>query len=125
MNSTPIPLSVVVATKSGLMYHSLLAFLSVLPNVQIVGLVRDIELVLTATHQNRPNVLILDTNLSESHVPGLIQRLKAEIPTLNCVVLANNVRQQSASLSAGANHALLKGFLDGQLTQAVLATKPN
>jgi hypothetical protein len=40
-------------------------------------------------------------------------------------VLADNVAQREAALTAGAHHALLKGFLDERLSQAVLSTKAN
>lgn len=120
--STSAPLTIVIATNTGLIHHSLLAFLSTLPNIQIIGLVSDVELILTMAHENLPDVLILDANLSKTVVPKLIKRLKSELPELNCIVLANNVQQQELCLHAGASHALLKGFLGEQLTQAVLAT---
>ncbi len=117
---TSKPLSVAVATRSDLMRRSLTAFLQANPELNVTALSNDVTSILTYSHQNRPDVLILDAALSDEVLPMLIEQLHTKHPALNCVVLVDTVQQQKSSLQAGANHALLKGFLDDQLTRAVL-----
>jgi DNA-binding NarL/FixJ family response regulator len=53
-------------------------------------------------------------------VLDILQQLRAELPALRSVILANTLQQQRRFLAAGASRVLLKGLLDDRLTAAVL-----
>jgi DNA-binding NarL/FixJ family response regulator len=68
----------------------------------------------------KPDILVIDANLSDTGIPELVRDLRVELPALNLVALADTVHQRELLAAAGASYALLKGFLDGQLRRAVL-----
>jgi len=110
-----------IAAKPGLMRDSLLAFLRAISEIEIGVVVSASEAVVSTVRRHRAHTLIMDATLSEeASLLQLVRLLKAERPALNCVVLANSLRQQRAFLSAGTDHVLLKGHLDARLRIAVV-----
>jgi DNA-binding NarL/FixJ family response regulator len=112
---------VMVAGKPGIMRNSLLSYLRTIARVQIVALADDAESALHLIQQNRPQFAVIDSDLSEDRVMGLVQQINAEQPSTKIIVLVESVPQQQRCLQWGAQHALLKGFLDEQLYRAVLS----
>ncbi len=110
---------VLIAAKPGIMRNSLLSYLRTISDVQIVGLADEIETALESIRQDKPQLVIIDSDLSEEHVIGLVKQINAEPFTPQTIVLVNSLLQKERCLRAGAHHALLKGFLDKQLEQAV------
>jgi DNA-binding NarL/FixJ family response regulator len=113
-------ISTLVVAKPGLMRNSLLAFLRGIPGVDIVALVDNTTKALQMVRTLHPAVLLVDTNLAEDGALGMVQQLKIELPGLRSIVLSESVQQQRQSLLAGASQALVKGFLDDRLREAVL-----
>jgi two-component system response regulator DevR len=109
-----------VAAKPGLMRNSLLAFLRATPGVDIVAVEGKTAAALLLARSLRPNVFLVDTNLVDEGALEIVRQLKAEQPGLRCIVLSDNLLQQQQSLQAGASQALIKGFLDDRLREAVL-----
>jgi DNA-binding NarL/FixJ family response regulator len=118
------PISTMVVAKPGLMRNSLLAFLRGIPGVDVVALVDNTTTALQMVRTLQPTVLLVDTNLAEDGVLGMVKQLKIELPGLRSIVLSESVQQQRQSLLAGASHALVKGFLDDRLREAVLNMYP-
>jgi DNA-binding NarL/FixJ family response regulator len=112
--------STVVVAKPGLMRNSLLAFLRATPGVDIVALVDNTATALQIARRLQPTVLLVDTDLAENGVLGIVCQLHAEQPALRSIVLSGNIQEQQRLLQAGASQALLKGFLDERLRQAIL-----
>lgn len=106
------------------MRESLLAFLSASHGVEIVGIAEEPAALPDLIGRRRPCVLVADADLAEGDLLALVQRLRVDLPELNSIVLVSSLRQQRAFLAAGASHALLKGFLDERLRQAVLDLRP-
>jgi len=109
-----------VVAKPGLMRNSLLAFLRATLQVEVVALAEDTAAALQAARQHKLDVLVLDTDLLEDGYVGLLQQLHSEQPALKCIVLSDTIHQQQKSLAAGASVALLKGFLDERLWDALV-----
>jgi DNA-binding NarL/FixJ family response regulator len=112
--------STLVVAKPGLMRNSLLAFLRATPGVDIVALVDNATTALQMARILRPAVLLVDTNLAENDVLVMIRELRAEQPAVRSIVLSESIQEQQQSLQVGASHALIKGFLDDRLRQAIL-----
>lgn len=111
---------VMIAAKPGIMRNSLQSYLRTIPNLHDIALADDATSAMQMVCAQNPRVLIVDADLSEAELLGLVQQARHEKPQLRIVALVDNMRQRDLCLSAGANHALLKGFLDDQLRQAVL-----
>ena len=113
--------STLVVAKPGLMRNSLLAFLRATPGVDIVALVDNATTALRMARTLRPAVLLVDTNLAENGVLGMVRELRAEQPAVRSIALSESIQEQQQLLQAGASHALIKGFLDERLRQAILS----
>jgi DNA-binding NarL/FixJ family response regulator len=112
-------ISTLIVAKPGLMRNSLLAFLRATPGVDVVALVDSTAGGLHLARLLRPEVVVVDTDLAEDGVLAMVQQLRTEQPRLRSIVLVENLLQQQQSLQAGAKHALVKGFLDERLREAV------
>jgi len=110
-----------IAAPPGLMRNALMAFLRSISRVEIVAVADDRATALTLAREHCPHVLIADASLSEAEAIKLVRQLTEEQPELNCIALTDALRQQQSFLSAGARYALLKGFLDARLKDAVLS----
>jgi DNA-binding NarL/FixJ family response regulator len=113
-------INILIVSKPGIMRDSLVSFLRALSDVQTIWIAGD-----TATawqmHLDHPvDTIVMDSNLSESEMLELLQRVRAHQPAANVITLVESIRQQQQCLAAGARHALLKGFLNEQLRDAVL-----
>lgn len=60
-------------------------------------------------HEHHPHLLILDGDLPNGHTMRLVVSAQLTRPRTRCTVLVNDVRQQTAAIQAGADHAPFKG----------------
>lgn len=112
---------VMIAAKPGIMRNSLLSYLRTIANVQIVALADSAEAALRIINEIQPQLVVVDSDLSEERVLSLIQKINDRQPKLKMIVLVDSIRQQERCLKLGVQHVLLKGFLDEQLCSAVLS----
>jgi two-component system response regulator DesR len=116
----PDTVRVLVAARPGLMRNALTAFLIGIAPVYVLALTEDASTTAATARARHPDVLVVDGDLSEVEVLDILQQLRAELPALRSVILANTLQQQRRFLAAGASRVLLKGLLDDRLTAAVL-----
>ena len=119
------PVHTLVVARPGLMRNALIAYLRAMPGVE-VDVIADLPSAgALGVPRNHLDTLIIDA-AAPADLMGLLRQLNAERPDLHCIVLADSLAQEKAALAAGAGAALLKGFLDERLGQAVLqpATLP-
>jgi CheY-like chemotaxis protein len=114
---------VVAVGPAGILRSALLTYLRSIPGVTVEAAVAGPQDVLPLLQQRLPNVVILDADLTGDFL-GLLQNLQSSQPQINLIALVNNPQQQPEALAAGATHALLKGFLDERLRQAITAETP-
>ena len=112
---------IIVAARPGILRNSLLSYLRALPGVQAISLADDTAIALQMVREDKPRLIVLDSDLTEDGVLDLIQRMLAEELNVKSIVLAESIRQQQLCLAKGATYALLKGFLDAPLKEAVLS----
>ncbi len=111
---------IVVAAKPGVMRNSLLSYLRTIPNAQVIAVVGSALIALDTIREWQPSLVVVDSDLTEWEMETLLRQLQGELPHIKSIALVESIRQQQVCLAAGANVALLKGFLDEQLRQAVL-----
>ncbi len=111
-----------IAAKSSLMRNSLWSFLrATLPN-QAVVFANQFESALRMVTEEKPVLAIVDADLADSGMQNLIRWIRTEEPSVRLVALVESRREQQSCIALGANHALLKGFLDEELRNAVMDT---
>jgi len=111
---------VLIAAKPGIMRNSLQAYLRTLAQVSDILLADDALDAFRIVCAHNPALMIVDADLAESEILGLVRQARTEKPRLRIVALVESMRQRQMSLAAGADHGLLKGFLDEQLGQTVI-----
>jgi DNA-binding NarL/FixJ family response regulator len=111
---------VVAVGPAGILRSALLTYLRSVPGVVVEAAVASLEEVLPLLQQRPAHSVILDADLNGNFMAQLNQVHHLH-PEINLIALVNRPQEQPAALAAGATHALLKGFLDERLRQALTA----
>ena len=114
---------VVAAVPAGILRSALLTYLRSIPGVEVGVAVACSDEILPLLQQRQPQSIILDADLTGDFM-AVLKRLQGFYPQINLIALVNSPQQQLAALAAGATYALLKGFLDESLRQAILQGAP-
>ena len=109
-----------IAAPSALMGSALRTFINTIDGVQVAAQASSQAEALQLLTELQPHLLVLDADLAAANLTAHLQSLLQVAPDLCIVLLANNQRQRTAALAAGASHALLKGRLDEQLRSAIM-----
>lgn len=105
------------------MGSSLRTFLRTIPGTRVVDQVSCLDEALKILARYQPNLLLLDADATNGNLNTSLGQLRLAAPALTLIVLANSWNQRQDALNAGASSALLKGCLDDQLRQAILAVQ--
>jgi len=108
-----------IATGSGSLQNGLLALMTAMPQIEVVGEADDASSALELVVKHRPDLLLLDVDLPGSEPWEMLRQMKKDWPAIRCISLADDVPQQQESKAAGADVALVKGFAPEQLIAAV------
>jgi len=111
---------ILIIAKPGLMRNSLVSYLRAFIPHQSILVTGDLTKTLQMIKATNPQLVLVDSDLTEHEMVSIIQHLRAEQPTARTIALVESLEQQELCLAIGATHALLKGFLDEQLQAAVL-----
>jgi DNA-binding NarL/FixJ family response regulator len=114
---------VVAVGPAGILRSALLTYLRCIPGVEVQAAVACSAEIPPLLRQRQPQSVILDADLTGDFL-ALIKHLQGLDSQINLIALVNSPQQQAAALAAGATHALLKGFLDERLRQAILLAAP-
>ena len=117
-NQQPIPIALV--SRPGIMQQSLRAALAACPGIAVVGSFGDGLTALRQVAKLGPGLLVIDSNLLDEEVEGLIAAVKAEQPTIGCLVIVRSSHQQARMSASGADAVVLRDVSPQQL-QAELA----
>jgi two-component system response regulator DesR len=118
------PLACVAVLPGGL--RSVLeALLTMMPGVDMMGMVDDIPSALRTVQKQPPALIILDVDLPGGDVLDVVREIKVAGYRSRCLVLANDVWQCLEAKAAGADGVLLKGTPPMDLLTAIegLASK--
>jgi DNA-binding NarL/FixJ family response regulator len=108
-----------IVTGPGSLQNGLLALMTAMPQIEVIGEAGDAIAALEMIAEHRPDLVLLDTDLPGSEPWTLLQRIKHDWPATRCIALAENVAQQQEAEAAGADIALVKGFPPAKLIAAV------
>lgn len=109
------------------MRDGLQALLRTIPEIEIVGRVDYDSQALALIAQQQPALVLLDSSLTLREMLPALMQIKGGYPRTRCIVLVENVQQQSAAREAGADTALIAGFsaevLHAAIDQALLSIR--
>jgi DNA-binding NarL/FixJ family response regulator len=108
-----------IVTDLGSLHNGLLALMTTMPQIEVVGEASSASAALQMVAQHRPDLVLMDTDLPGSESCALLKQIKSDWPATRCIALANDVPQQQAAEARGADIALIKGFPPAQLITAV------
>lgn len=108
-----------IVTGPGSLQNGLLALMTAMPQVEVVGEADDPAAALEMVAGHCPDLVLLDGKLAGSEPWALLRQIKNDWPAIRCIALAEDVRQQQEAEASGADIALVKGFAPAQLIAAV------
>lgn len=110
---------VLIITRSGSLQDGLLALMTAMPQVDVIGEVTDGDRALEVVREYHPDLVLLDTDLPGDEEWRVLKQVKSRWPKIQCIVLADDVQQQREAEALGADVVLLKGILPAKLAATV------
>jgi len=120
MKETKTNLGLVVA-RPGLVRDGLQAVLSAIPGLDALEPADDGASALDRLKSHRPDLVILDSSLSEGEMCTTLRQIKGQWPDVRCLVVADTPQQGRAVEAAGADAVLVEGFSAALLSTAIKA----
>ncbi len=117
-----VPVKVVIFAQRGLFSDSLVSYLISLRGVQVAAVEEELRGAPFVIQQHQPQVIILEIRPAQSAEKAALETaglVRLGGPQVRCIVLVDTLQQQTYALEAGAHAAILKGFLNRELDQAV------
>jgi DNA-binding NarL/FixJ family response regulator len=108
-----------IVTRPGSLQNGLLALMTAMPQIEIVGEAEDASSALQMVVEHRPDLVLLDMDLPGDDPCALLRQIKNDWPATCCIALADDVPHQQESDAAGADVALVKGFPPAQLIATI------
>jgi DNA-binding NarL/FixJ family response regulator len=105
----------VIVTGPGSLQNGLLALMTAMPQIQVVGEAEDASAALQMVVEHRPDLVLLDMDLPGNEPCAFLRQIKNDWPATRCIALAEDVPQQREAEASGADIALVKGFPPAQL----------
>ena len=107
LNSTA---SLLLVARPSRMREGLQALLRTIPDIKIVGQADSESQALTLISQQQPALVLLDSSLVLKEILPVFVLVKSKYPRTRCIVLVENLQQQSAAREAGADASIITGF---------------
>lgn len=104
------PTVALLVSEQGPLRDSLLALLRVLPEIDYIDHVEDIEMTSTSDAQAAPAIVLIDGDLISSERYTAVKQMRKRWSRTGFVFFANDVNQQREAQNAGLGLALLKGY---------------
>lgn len=111
-------MSALIVAQPGPLRNSLHGFLSELPQIETVRVASDAFSAAQIVRTSQPTLMLLDTHLPTDEALTALKTFKA-MGKGQCLVLADDTRQQRRAQVAGADVALLKGYPAEKLAQVI------
>ena len=99
-----------VVARPGLVRDGLQAMLSAIPGVDPLEPAADGASSLARLADHRPDLVILDSSLSEEELCATLRQIKEGWPDARCIAIATTPRLIRALEAAGADAVLVEGF---------------
>jgi DNA-binding NarL/FixJ family response regulator len=108
-----------IVTGPGSFQNGLLALMTAMPQIEVVGEADNASSALQMVVERRPALVLLDMDLPGNDPWALLRQIKNDWPAIRCIALADDVQHQQDSQAAGADVALVKGFPPAQLIATI------
>lgn len=108
-----------IVTGPGSLQNGLLALMTAMPQIEVVGEADDASSAQQMVVEHRPDLVLLDMDLPGNDPCALLRQIKNDWPATRCIALADDVQHQQESEAAGADIALVKGFAPAQLIATI------
>jgi chemotaxis response regulator CheB len=113
-------LRAIVVSMPGTMQESLQANLDAMPGVEVIALAGGCLSAVRLVQEKQPDIVVVDSNLSEDEVLAFLNDVKRLQPEIRVVVLTHTTRQQRRILGGGADAVLSRWSPAKEFTNAVL-----
>jgi DNA-binding NarL/FixJ family response regulator len=113
------PTIALLISEQGPLRDSLLALLRVLPEIDYIAHIEDLEMTSAFDAKTAPTLVLIDGDLVSPDRYAAVQQMRARWSRTGFVFFANDVRQQRAAQNAGIGLALLKGYPASQLVTLI------
>jgi DNA-binding NarL/FixJ family response regulator len=120
----PMKIRVLVAEDHPLVRAGVIGALAHDPGIEVVGAAQDGIIAMELAHELKPDVMVLDLSMPGLDGAGVLDRLRAELPDIQALVMTANASPESLhnAVGAGAAGYLSKLTTGEQLRQAVIST---
>ena len=108
-----------VVSRPGAVREALRAVLACFTQLEVVGAVGGGLSAMVKIREQRPNLLVIDGNISEDEVLALLAQVRGEQPQVRCIVLVDTPRQRGRLLAAGADAIIQRGDPPEHLQAAI------
>lgn len=105
-NHPPVPTMVV--SRPGIMQQSLRALLADYHGIVVLSISGDGLSALSKIRNERPGLIIIDSNLLEEETAGLIAAVKSEQPQIHCLVFVQSAHQRGRMKANGADAVVMR-----------------
>jgi DNA-binding NarL/FixJ family response regulator len=113
------PSLALIAIRPGDLQDSLVALMTTMPQVNAVLIAEDAAAARRTMAHHRPSLVVIEAGLPADQGYDATKEILTECTWARCIVLADDVEQQRAAESAGADVALIVGFQATRFTAAV------
>ena len=108
-----------IVTGPGSFENGLLALMTAMPQIEVVGEADNASSALQMVVEHRPDLVLLNMDLPGNDPCALLRQIKKDSPATRCIALADDVQHQQESEASGADVALVKGFPPAQLIATI------
>ena len=108
-----------IAARPGPLQDSLVALMTTMPGISAVLIAENPAAARRTMAQHRPALVVIESGLSTEEGRTAIEDIKAVWPLAKCVVLVDDIDQQQRAQDAGADVALITGYLPATLVAAI------
>ncbi len=112
----------IIVSMPGTMQESLRANLEAIPGMEVVALASGCLSAVRLVQEKQPDVVVIDSNLSEDEVIAFLKDVKRVHPEIRLVVLTHTTRQQWRILDNGADAALSRWSPAVEFTNAIIGS---
>ncbi|GAB4429214.1 MAG: hypothetical protein Kow0031_09690 [Anaerolineae bacterium] len=97
-----------LVSRPGVMRQSLRARLTANPGIGVAASAGDSLTALKQVLQHQPGLLVIDSNLLDEEVDGLLAEIRAKAPATRCLVCVNTSRRMAELTAAGVDVVILR-----------------
>jgi two-component system response regulator DegU len=110
---------VMLVTGPGSLTEGLVALLTALSELELVGQASDLSAAVSLLEQHKPDLVLLRTNLPRGGAWVLLERMQSSWPEIKCLVLAEDVEKQKLAEENYATVVILEGSPVSGLVTAI------